>query len=542
MRLALCQLDPTVGDIAANCAKIIAEVERAKKEKATLAIFPELAICGYPPDDLLSSPGFIDACRAALDEIITHTESIAVIIGLPRAAEDNLDKPIYNSAAVIADRKLLGFQDKMLLPTYDVFDERRHFRPGSVQKLWTLGGQQVAVTICEDIWSLQLGTVGYPVDPLTFFEQHKPNLFVNIAASPYSVTKVERRRTLAQRIAARLGTPVALVNQIGGQDGLLFDGSSLILSAQGKILAHAQSFAEDHLTLELEGAEERSAISEGPAAELFFALVMGLRDYFVKQGFRKAFVGMSGGVDSSLTACIAATALGKDHVVGLLLPSRFTSPESGEDARTVAGNLGINTIEVPIDSLFQNYTDLLTSIFDGEQSSSVTLENIQSRIRGMILMAFANREGALLLNTGNKSELALGYTTLYGDTCGAIAVLGDLLKHQVYEVAQWLRKSFSWIPPRVLTKAPTAELRPNQKDSDSIPEYSILDPILDAYLVQNEPIDAICSRLDQPRELVADIVRRIHAAEFKRRQCPFSLRVSEKAFAYGRKIPIVHRY
>jgi NAD+ synthase (glutamine-hydrolysing) len=392
MRIVLSQIDPTVGAIEQNKEKIIAEIEKAKKEEADLVIFPEMCLSGYPAQDLLFQKGFVDSCERALDEIKDHTSAIYVILGTPRKARGLDDKPFYNSAALLFDGKVVGFQDKFLLPTYDIFDERRYFRPSEVEKVWTIRDKKVGITICEDIWPFVQGKERYPKDPLSYFEKEPIDLLINISASPYSQGKIALRRELLQRVATRLSCPSILVNQVGGQDGILFDGSSLVVSKEGKLLYQEASFAEDHVALLLEDLSPCSVVTEGPAAELFFALAMGLRDYFVKQGFQKAIVGMSGGVDSSVSACVATIALGKENVLGVLLPSRFTSSESTEDALAVASNLGINTREIPIDAIFQKYLDQLRPIFDGDKLEiGETEENIQSRIRSCLLMALANK-------------------------------------------------------------------------------------------------------------------------------------------------------
>jgi len=542
MRICISQLNPTIGAIGANTQKIIHEIALAKKEKATLIIFPEMAIPGYMPDDLLLYTPFIDRIEQALNEIITHTTSIAVIVGLPRRSENILNKALCNSAAVIMNGKLLGFQDKALLPTYDVFDERRYFRPAPQEKIWEIGGKRIGITICEDIWpnSGVAGQEHYPVDPLAVFEKEKPDLLINISASPYSEGKIETRKEVAKACVKRLHCPMILCNQVGGQDGLLFDGTSVVFSKEGELLQQAMSFAQDHLLFDLDQSTPITPVTEKGAPELFYALVMGLHDYFVKQGFTKAVLGLSGGIDSSLVACIAVQALGKENVLGVLLPSRYTSTQSTEDALAVASNLSVNTMEVSIENPYQALLDNLHSLFNG-QDHGVVAENIQARVRGTLLMAISNKEGYLLLNTSNKSELAMGYTTLYGDSCGSISVIGDLLKCQVYDIANWVMKTTGWIPPRILEKEPTAELRHNQKDSDTLPEYSILDPIIEASVVEMKSAEDIATQLSLPLPFVLDIIQKIHAAEYKRRQCPFQLRVSDKAFSVGRRVPIVEK-
>lgn len=543
MKICLAQLNPTIGAISENLRKIIAGIERAKAEKVDLIVFPELAITGYFPDDLLFQRGFVERAREALESIVEASKAISVIVGLPRFSKSDKDKPLLNSAAVIVEGKLEGFQDKSLLPTYDIFDERRYFHPAEVQKLWNIAGKKVGILICEDIWPL--GDVSqherYPFDPLEFFTKHTPDLFVNISASPYSLGKIERRNKVARALVEKLACPVVLCNQVGAQDGILFDGSSIAYNKNGELLCQAMSFTESHAVIDLQAANPTSIVKEDDAAELLSALTMGLRDYFVKQGHKKALVGLSGGIDSALVAFIGVRALGRENVKALLLPSRFTSRESTEDAYSIANNLGIDTIEISIEKPFRSYLETLEHLYNSKPFD-VTEENLQARIRGTLLMAISNYEGYLLLNTSNKSELAMGYTTLYGDACGAVAVIGDLLKSQVYELADWVMHHGGAIPLRVILKAPSAELRFNQKDSDTLPEYSILDSVIEEYVVHQKSISEIAAHLALEYSFVEEIVRKIHAAEYKRRQCPFQLRVSEKAFSVGRRVPIVHLY
>jgi len=540
MKICLSQLNPTIGAIEANTKKIISEIERARHEKVELIVFPELAITGYFPDDLLLQKGFVEKALHALEHIVKVSQSIGIIVGLPRFSKDSKDKSLLNSAAVISDGVLLGYQDKSLLPTYDIFDERRYFHPAETQKLWRIAGKEIGILICEDIWPFgEEVDERYPFDPLAFFTKHTPDLFVNISASPYSLGKIERRNRVAKTLVEKLSCPVVLCNQVGAQDGILYDGSSIAYNKTGELLAQALSFAESHTIVDLEISRPTSIAREYESGELFLVLTMGLRDYFVKQGHKKALIGLSGGIDSAVVACIAVQALGKEHVMGVLLPSRYTSKESTEDAYTVATNLGINTLELPIEKPFEAYLETLKQLYNGAPFG-LTEENLQARIRGTLLMAISNREGYLLLNTSNKSELAMGYTTLYGDACGAVAVIGDLLKSQVFELADWILHHGGAIPLRILQKAPSAELRENQKDSDSLPEYSILDPIVEEYVVHGKSAEEIAKAMGHDITFVEGIIKKIHAAEYKRRQCPFALRVSEKAFSAGRRVPIVH--
>lgn len=530
MRIFIGQLNPIIGDIERNAQNIISCIAEAKKAKSSLVVFPEMAICGYNPEDLLLQKGFVEACERGLEKIVAASKGISVIVGTIRANIQHPGKPLHNSAAVIEDGELLGFQDKCLLPTYDVFDEWRYFEPALSERVWELAGKKVGVTICEDIWPAfdPFCASRYKDDPLEHFKTKSLDLLINISASPYSLGKIKTRREVAKKVSERLSCPVLVVNQVGAQDGLLFDGSSLYI---GKKIFQAKSFQEERVLVDATDTPEAPDFEEGQ--ELFSALTMGVRDYFHKQGFTKACLGLSGGIDSAVVACIAVEALGKDNVLGVLLPSRFTSSESRQDAFELAANLGIKTEEISIEGPFDAFLKLVST-----GSMSVVEENMQSRIRAILLMAISNKQGYLVLNTGNKSELAMGYTTLYGDAVGSIAVLGDLLKRQVYEVAKTLKA----IGPQVITKAPSAELRPNQKDSDTLPEYPILDTIVDEFVVQNLTAEEISARHNFSLSLVKDVIRKIHQSEYKRRKCPFALRVSAKAFSYGRRVPIVQKF
>ncbi len=541
MQIFVAQLNPTIGAFEKNCSAIRTAILQAKREGCDLIVFPEMAICGYMPDDLLQEPGFLEDTFRALESLIEETEGLCAIIGLARRQETEEGSFLYNSAAVIANKELLGFQDKLLLPTYDVFDERRYFEPAKSQRIWQLAGKKVAICICEDIWVCadRFHQERYQSDPLSFFEEKDLDLCVNISASPYSLGKTQVRKKLAHHVAARLGCPFLLVNQVGAQDGLIFDGASLCVAEQ-RLLFQAVSFKEECRSFTLQTPHCVKEVLSDPAQELYEALCLGIKDYFAKQGFCKAVIGLSGGIDSSVVACLAAEALGKEQLLGVLLPSRYTSDASRQDALALAERLGIEFQEISIEGPFQAALQVLEPLEKG-RSGQMMEENVQSRIRGMLLMAICNAQGSLLLNTGNKSELAVGYTTLYGDGCGAVGVIGDLLKRQVYQLAEWINKQKETIPPSVLVKAPTAELRPNQKDSDSLPEYPILDVIVEEYIVQQLPAQEIARRHGFDILLVEEIIKKIHANEYKRRQMPFSLRISEKAFSCGRRIPIVHR-
>ena len=552
MRIGISQRNYTIGAIVENLEKVLEAIEWAKSEGDDLLVFPEMTICGYPAEDLHLQPLFIEAEEKALELIVKSATGISVILGLSRKGINigGGGKPLRNSAAIIVDGKLIGFQDKMLLPTYDVFDERRYFEPASDQKVWHIAGKRVGVTICEDIWPFtgQFCNEQYFVDPLRYFEKRGIDLLVNVSASPYSVSsfapllsKPRLRQKLVASCARRLGCPVVLCNQLGAQDGLLFDGSSVVVSEDGSLLYQAKTFQEDRGSIDLATAKPIQGYHEEISSEIFAALSMGVKDYFAKNKLKTACLGLSGGIDSSLVACIAVHALGNENVHGYLLPSRFTSEESVHDAEALAYNLGIATKTISIEDSFKTYLSMLKPIL-GNEPFGVTEENIQSRIRGNILMAISNKTGDLLLCTGNKSEIAVGYTTLYGDSCGAVSVIGDLLKSQVYQVAKWVSKTWGWIPQSILVKEPTAELRSDQKDSDSLPEYAILDQIVEEHVVQGLTAQEIVAKHDFSIDLVSWVIKKIYTNEYKRRQCPFALRISEKAFSSGRRMPIVQGF
>lgn len=537
MRIFVGQLNPTIGAIEKNCSNIIQTIEQAKEAHCELAVFAEMAICGYNPEDLLLKKGFLEQVEEGLQRIIQATDGITVIVGTVRQAPTLPGKPLYNSAAVIANRELVGFQDKCLLPTYDVFDEWRYFEPAKSERIWQIAGKKVGITICEDIWPAldPFCQQRYRDDPLDTFRGKKLDLAINISASPYSLGKIKRRKEVAKQVAKELSCPMLIVNQVGANDGLLFDGSSVFVDAAGQLIFQAKSFEVDRAVCEKQAHREME-----PGEELFKALSMGVHDYFAKHGLKKALIGISGGIDSAVVAAIAVDALGQERVDGLFLPSSITSSESREDAFRVSKNLGISIKEISIRDAYTSCETTLKPFLTGGELQ-VTGENLQARLRAIFLMAVANSHGYLVLNTGNKSELAMGYTTLYGDAVGSIAVLGDLLKRQVYEIARYINRKADVIPERTLTKPPSAELRPNQRDSDTIPEYPILDPIVQEYVVENLSPVEISLKHGFDRKLVEDVIQRIHANEYKRRQAPFALRVSDKAFSTGRRVPIVHK-
>lgn len=542
MRILIAQINPTVGDIDGNARLIIQSIEKGKSLGAGIVLFPELALSGYPPEDLLLLSGFVEDLKNALEHIVKATSGIAAVVGTVRVAEGRGEKGLYNSAAVIDNGKLLGYQDKILLPTYDVFDERRFFDPGKEVHLWNIAGGAVGITICEDIWehSTLLKYASYRRDPVQELSLLHPEVVLNLSASPFSVTKLHNRVEVCAKAAVALKAPLLLCNQVGGNDSLIFDGRSVYVDEEGVLKALAKGFEPDALLVDLSVKEPAIVVPNDTMEELYSALVLGIRDYFHKSGFSKACLGLSGGVDSALVACLAAEALGKENVCGVLMPSRYSSEGSVTDAKALITNLGIASMEVPIERPFGAYNDLLSASIGN--IAGVTEENIQARIRGMILMAISNKMGYIVLSTGNKSELAMGYSTLYGDMCGGLAVISDLTKQQVYALSRWINRNGEIIPQNTIDKPPSAELRPNQKDTDSLPEYGIVDNVLQAYIEDHRSVEEIANRFSYSREVVEDLVRRIHRNEYKRRQSPPGLRISEKAFSVGRRFPIVQRY
>lgn len=572
LRLALGQINTTVGDIQGNGKKIIDNIRRARKQGVDLVAFPELAIPGYPPEDLLLNPTFLKVNLETLAQVARATKGITAIVGFADMQDD-----IYNAAAILHDGKSAGVYHKMYLPNYGVFDENRYFQSGREPLVFELNGTAVGVNICEDIW--------YPGDPLRAqCLQGGAQLIINISSSPFHAGKRDfRRRMLAGR-AWDNSTIVAYVNLVGGQDELVFDGGSMVLDQRGELLAAAKAFEEDLLIVDLlldevflerlhdprrrkekletskEGGLRKiflPRLKKGPARkgipprkeksletleEIYQGLILGTRDYVRKNGFKKTVLGLSGGIDSSLTAAIAVDALGPDGVVGVAMPSAISSPESLEDARAVARNLGIQLLVLPIGELLGTYLKSLGEVFRGKRPD-VTEENLQARIRGNLLMALSNKFGWLVLTTGNKSEMAVGYCTLYGDMAGGFAVIKDVPKTLVYELASHRnrRGEKRVIPSRVIAKPPSAELRPNQKDIDSLPPYEILDPILEAYVEQDQSPEMILAR-GWEIGTIEELIRKVDRNEYKRRQAPPGVKITPRAFGKDRRLPITNRY
>ncbi|MGA7343823.1 MAG: NAD+ synthase [Terracidiphilus sp.] len=541
MKIALAQIDPTVGDFTGNLEKIVAVSRRAAALGARLAVFSELAICGYPPADFLEKPSFLAHCRSAVDELAEATRGLptAVLAGvaLPSPAESG--KPAVNAAVLLDKGHLLLEQHKRLLPFYDVFDEQRYFSPARSQQVVELDGLRLAVTICEDAWNDKNFWPRrlYAVDPMEELMRQNPALHINLSSSPFWHSKRAVRRQMLAAIARRDGIPVLMSNQVGGNDSLIFDGSSLALNGRGQLIAQAASFEEDLVLLDPFTAPPVPAPPDDDTEAAYRALVLGTRDYVRKCGFSKVLVALSGGIDSALVAAIAAEALGAENVIGIGMPSPYSSSGSIDDSRRLAANLGIRFETIPITALFEEYNRSLYPLFRGLEHD-ITEENIQPRIRATLLMALSNKFGALVLTTGNKSEMAVGYCTLYGDMVGALAVIGDLVKTRVYAVCNWLNRGREKIPAAILEKPPSAELRPDQKDTDSLPPYEVLDPIIEAYVERYETPERIACANGMPIELVQQVVRLVERSEYKRQQAAPVLKVTSKSFGTGRRFPI----
>ena len=541
MKIALAQINPTVGDFTGNLDKILSVSRRAAEAGARLTVFSELAICGYPPADFLEKPSFLARCRTAVDELAAATRGLptAVLAGVALPAEAADGKPAVNAAVLLDGGRILLEQHKRLLPFYDVFDEQRYFAPSKPQQVVELDGVRLAITICEDAWNDKNFWPRrlYPVDPIEELMSQQPSLLINLSSSPFWHGKRALRRQMLAATARRYAVPVLLANQVGGNDSLIFDGSSLALNAQGDLIAQAASFQEDLIVVDPFAAPVIADPEENDTEAAYQALVVGTRDYVRKCGFKKALVGLSGGIDSALVAAIAADALGAENVLGIGMPSPYSSAGSIDDSRELAANLGIRFELIPISGLFAEYTRSLETLFAGA-APDTTEENIQSRIRGSLLMALSNKFNALVLTTGNKSEMAVGYCTLYGDMVGALAVIGDLVKTRVYSVCRWLNRGREVIPGAILEKPPSAELRPDQKDTDSLPPYEILDPILEAYVERYEPPEQIAAANDISLEIVQQVVRLVERSEYKRQQAAPVLKVTSKSFGMGRRFPI----
>jgi NAD+ synthase/NAD+ synthase (glutamine-hydrolysing) len=543
MKIALAQFNPTVGDFAGNTASILALAERAKERGADLAVFSELCICGYLPQDLLERPAFIDRNQKELKQLAAKL-ALPAIVGFVGKNKNGTGSGIANKAALICGGKVVFEQSKMLLPTYDVFDESRYFQPATEQKVFGFADEKLGITICEDVWNDKnfWAVRRYDRDPVTELAAQGTSVLINISASPYTIDKRALRVDMLRSIALHHQLPIVYVNQVGGNDSLIFDGASVALTVDGKVAAQAAAFEEDLVLFDT--ATGQGEIHEQPPEEIayaFRALVLGTRDYVHKCRFRKTLVGLSGGIDSAVVAAIAVEALGAENVLGVSMPGPFSSEGSIADAKAVAQNLGIELKTMSISPVFDAYRAALKPAF-GARKADVTEENIQARIRGNYLMALSNKFGSMVLSTGNKSEIAVGYCTLYGDMAGGLAVISDVPKLMVYELAKFINREREIIPRSTIEKPPSAELRPDQKDEDSLPAYHVLDRILKAYIEDLRSPQEIADKYGFDLKLVRDIALLVDRSEYKRKQAAPGLKITSRAFGFGRPFPIAQRF
>ena len=541
MRIALAQINYHIGNFSSNIQKVRNAIQKAKTQNADLVVFSELAVSGYPPRDFLEFDDFIDQCYDALNEIAKETEGVGIIIGCPTRNDAEKGKPLFNSGVFIADGKIVSMHHKALLPNYDIFDEYRYFEPNKKFGIINFRGKKIALTICEDLWNVGNDPL-YTLNPMDELMQYKPDLMVNIAASPFHTEQAKQRKEILLKNVRKYKLPFFYVNHVGAQTELLFDGGSLAIKANAEICNELNYFEEDFKVFDANDPQcNTSELKEFSKMELIHdALVMGVRNYFQKLGFKKAILGLSGGIDSAVTAVIAARALGAENVRGILLPSEYSSDHSIKDAEDLAKNLGCEYDIISIKDAYQTMTNNLDPFFNG-LPFDITEENIQARLRGVILMALSNKFGYILLNTSNKSEAAVGYGTLYGDMNGGLSVIGDVYKIDVFALARYMNKDGEVVPENTIVKPPSAELKPDQKDSDSLPDYDILDEILYQYIeLRKGPKDLIKMGFDEA--LVNRILKLVNTNEYKRYQTPPILRVSSKAFGMGRRMPIVARY
>lgn len=543
MRIALAQRNYIIGDVEGNTDLIIDSIERARRERADLVVFSELAVCGYPPKDLLDYPSFIERCYAGLEKIREAASDIAVLVGSPSWSKLDKGKKLHNSAFFFHHQRLIKRIDKSLLPTYDIFDEYRYFEPAKEVSCVEFKGEKLAITICEDLWNLE-GDKLYPSEPMSELIKEGPGIMINLSGSPYSYNHVEERRGRMQRNARYYNLPLIYVNQVGGNTDILFDGGSMFINRQGEIAEECTFFSEEFKLIEwnpgLEYKDNHNDYYDNDIALIHHAIIMGLKDYFFKMGFKKAILGSSGGIDSAVVHALAVEALGKENVKVFMLPSPYSSEGSVKDAVALANNLGGDYSILAIADVLSAFKETLSPEFEGMEEN-VTEENIQARTRGVLLMAISNKFGSILLNTSNKSESAVGYTTLYGDLCGGLSIIGDLYKQQVYAMANYINRDKEIIPNAIINKEPSAELRHDQKDSDSLPPYPVLDEILYLYIEERKGWEEIV-KLGYDEHLVRRIVKMVDRNEYKRFQAPPTLRISYKAFGFGRRMPIVARY
>jgi NAD+ synthase (glutamine-hydrolysing) len=544
MKLALAQTNMTVGALEQNARKILDFTANAKARGADLVLFPEMAVTGYPPKDLLEKAGFVDRNLQTVRQIADQVEGITMVVGFVDPNPERQGKPFFNAAAVIRNRKILHVYHKSLLPTYDVFDEGRYFEPAKEQEPLLLDDHKIGLTICEDVWNDKDYTPRtlYHLDPVQSAVRQGAELIINISSSPYTLDKWDERHELLRGEALKYRKHVAYANLVGGNDELIFDGRSVVFDPNGEVIARAKDFEEDLLVIDLDSGERVLRPSSASRIEnAIKALTLGIRDYVGKCGFSHVLLGLSGGIDSAVTCALAVRALGADKVLGVLMPSQYSSEHSVTDAMTLVKNLEIRHHTIPIERIFDVYREELRRVFKNVPED-ITEENLQARIRGNLLMALSNKYNLLLLSTGNKSELAVGYTTLYGDACGGLAVISDVPKTMVYQLAAELNLERKIIPVNTIRKPPSAELRPGQTDQDSLPPYDVLDRILAGYIEDNLTADQIVAETGFDRNLVAGILRKVDRNEYKRKQLPIGLKITSKAFGFGRRWPIAQGY
>ena len=546
MRIALAQINFVVGDFDNNVQKIIQTIRHAKNSKVDLVVFSELSVSAYPPRDFLEFNDFIKKCYSSAEMIAAECKGIAAIIGLPVANKNPEGKNLFNAALVLKDGKIADEVHKALLPTYDIFDEYRYFEPSREFHCVEINGVKIALTVCEDLWNVEDDPM-YINSPMDSLINENPSIMINIAASPFDYAHDVQRKAILKRNVNKYKIPLVYVNHVGAQTELIFDGGSVGFNSKGDIVHEMNYFSEDFAvfefdekTNELSSTEKKKNTPEQRIEKIYHALVLAIRDYFNKQNFKKAILGLSGGVDSALVTVLAADALGASNVHVIMMPSEFSSQHSVDDSIALVNNTGVSYDLIEIKSIYNEYLQTLKPIFK-DAPFNVTEENLQARIRGVLLMAESNKFGYILLNTSNKSEMAVGYGTLYGDMCGGISVIGDLYKTQVYELCRYINRDKEIIPENILTKAPSAELRPNQKDSDSLPDYDLLDKLLFEYIENRKgPQELIAMGFEEA--LVRRVLKMVNSNEYKRHQTPPILRVSPKAFGSGRRMPIVGKY
>ncbi|MEL7244450.1 MAG: NAD+ synthase [Cyanobacteria bacterium J06573_2] len=552
MKITIAQINPIIGDLPGNSQKILEAANKAVEENTNLLLTPELSLCGYPPRDLLLKPDFVEAMNVALQQLaIDLPPDLRVLVGTVEKnlkAHANGGKSLYNSVALLHEGKIKQVFYKRLLPTYDVFDEHRYFEPGLQANYFTLDNIKIGVTICEDLWNDEefFGKRSYSINPIAELCKLDVNLIVNLSASPYTFEKQCFREAMLKHSAKRFSQPIIYVNQVGGNDDLIFDGRSFALNKSGEIISRAYGFETDLRQIEFDESQQDLNVSsiadnyESDDEEIWQALVLGVKDYVKKCGFSKVVLGLSGGIDSSIVAAIASAALGKENVLGILMPSPYSSESSIKDADDLAKNLGIKTEKLPIGNLMQSYDETFTELFTNTEFG-LAEENIQSRIRGNLLMAISNKFGYLLLSTGNKSEMAVGYCTLYGDMNGGLAVIADVPKTRVYSICRWLNRNQEVIPENVLIKPPSAELKPGQVDQDSLPDYEILDDILHRLINDYQSAEQIIAG-GHNTDIVNRIIKMVARAEFKRRQAPPGIKITDRAFGTGWRMPIASNW